>query len=59
MLVVTFFRRMREGRLKEVTKEHPHDINVALGGPVGKGLLMSKGPGKSAFSYRPAAVRWR
>jgi len=53
MLVVTFFRRMREGRLIEVTKEHPHDITVALRGPVGKELLMSEGSGRSTFSYRP------
>ncbi len=31
----------------------PEDITVALGGPVGKGLLMSKGSGRSTFSYRP------
>jgi len=43
MLVVTFFWRMREGRLNEVTTEHPHDITVALHGPVEKGLLMSEG----------------
>ena len=53
MLVVTFFWRMREGRLNEVTTEHPHDITVALHGPVGKGLLMSEGSGRSTFSYRP------
>ncbi len=44
---------MNHSRLKEVTKEHPHDITVALGGPVGKGLLMSEGSGRSTFSYRP------
>jgi hypothetical protein len=44
---------VNHGRLKEVTKEHPHDITVALGGLVEKGLLMSEGPGKSTFSYRP------
>ena len=53
MLVVTFFWRMREGRLNEVTTEHPHDITVALHGPVGKGLLMSEGSGGSTFSCRP------
>ena len=36
-----------------MTKEHPHDITVAFGGPIEKGLLMSKGPGRSTFSYRP------
>jgi len=36
-----------------VTEEHPHDITVAFGGPVGKGLLMSEGSGRSMFSYRP------
>ena len=53
MLVVTFFWRMREGRLNEVTTEHPHDITVALHGLVEKGLLMSEGSGRSTFSYRP------
>ncbi|WP_292489072.1 hypothetical protein [Methanoculleus sp. 10] len=54
MLVVTFFRGcINHGRLKEVTKEHPHDITVAPGGLVGKGLLMSEGSGRSTFSYRP------
>ena len=53
MLVVTFFWRMREGRLNEVTTEHLHDITVALHGPVGKGLLMSEGSGRSTFSCRP------
>ena len=40
-------------RLKGLTKEHPHDITVAPGGPVGKGLLMSEGSGRSTFSCRP------
>jgi|GEM_PF-1748851 len=53
MVGVTVFRRMREGRLNEVTKEHPHDITVALGCPVEKGLLMSEGSGGSTFSCRP------
>jgi hypothetical protein len=44
---------VNHGRLKEVTKEHPHDITVALHGPVGKGLLMSEGSGRSTFYYRP------
>lgn len=52
VLVVTSFQGMREGRPKEVTKEHPHDITVALHGLVEKGLLMSEGSGRSTFSYR-------
>ena len=46
-------RGMREGRLKEVTKEHPHDISVVLHDPVEKGLLVNEGPGRSTFSCRP------
>jgi len=53
VLVVASFRGMREGRLKEVTKEHRHDITVALHGLVEKGLLMSEGSGRSTFYYRP------
>jgi ATP-dependent DNA helicase RecG len=41
------------GRLKEVTKEHPHDITVAFHGLVDKGLLMREGSGRSTFYYRP------
>ncbi len=44
---------VNHGRLKEVTKEHPHDITVALHGLVEKGLLMSEGSGRSTFYYRP------
>ena len=44
---------VNHGRPKEVTKEHPHDITMALHGPVGKGLLMSEGSGRSTFSCRP------
>ncbi|MDN7024023.1 hypothetical protein FGU65_03805 [Methanoculleus sp. FWC-SCC1] len=51
--VVTSFRAMREGRLKEAMKEHPHDITAARGGLVGKELLMREGLGRSTFSYRP------
>ncbi len=53
MLGVTFFRRMREGRLKEMTKEHRHDTTVALHGMVEEGLRMSEGSGRSTFSYHP------
>ena len=46
---------MREGRLKEVTKEHPHDISVVLHDLVEKGLLVNEGPGRSTFSCRLGA----
>jgi len=36
-----------------VTTEHPHDITVAFGGLVEKGLLMSEGSGRSTFFCRP------
>jgi len=44
---------VNHGRLKEVTKEHRHDITVALHGLVEKRLLMSEGSGRSTFYYRP------
>ncbi|MFY1642570.1 hypothetical protein ACK11Z_02400 [Methanoculleus bourgensis] len=37
-------------RLKEVTKEHPHDITVALHGLVEKELLVSEGSGRRTRS---------
>jgi ATP-dependent DNA helicase RecG len=52
-LVVTSFQGMREGRPKEVAKEHPHDITVALRGLAEKGLLVSEESGRSTFYYRP------
>jgi len=44
---------VNHGRLKEVTKAHPHDITVALHGLVEKGLLISEGSGRNTFYYRP------
>ena len=44
---------VNRGRLKEVTKAHPHDISVALHGLVEKGLLISEGSGRNTFYYRP------
>jgi len=44
---------VNHGRLKEVTKEHPHDITVALHGLVEKGFLISEGSGRNTFYYRP------
>ena len=40
-------------RLKELTKDHPHDLSVTLHGLVEKDLLESDGSGRSTFYYLP------
>lgn len=40
-------------RLKELTKEHPADLTIALHGLVEKKLLTSEGSGKATFYYLP------
>lgn len=44
---------VNHSRLKEVTKEYPHDIIAAIHGLAEKGLLVSEGSGRSTFYYRP------
>ena len=44
---------VNHSRLKGVTKEHRHEITVALHGLVEKGPLMSEGSGRSTFNYHP------
>lgn len=40
-------------RLKELTKDHPHDLSVKLHALVERGLLESDGLGRSTFYYLP------
>lgn len=44
---------VNHGRLKELTKEHPLDITMALQSLVEKKLLLSEGWGRNTFYYRP------
>ncbi len=44
---------VNHGRLKELTKEHPLDITMALQSLVEKTLLLSEGWGRNTFYYRP------
>lgn len=44
---------VNHGRLKQLTKEHSHDITIAFHGLVEKGLLLSEGKGRNTFYYRP------
>ncbi|ADN36239.1 putative transcriptional regulator [Methanolacinia petrolearia DSM 11571] len=44
---------VNHSRMKEVTKEHPHDITVSLHDMVEKGFLVSEGMGRGTFYYLP------
>ncbi len=44
---------MNHSRLKELTKEHPHDITVSLHALVEKEFLKSEGLGRGTFYYLP------
>lgn len=44
---------VNHSRMKEVTKEHPHDITLSLHDMVEKGFLLSEGTGRGTFYYLP------
>jgi len=44
---------VNHSRLKELTKEHPHDITVSLHALVEHGFLKSEGVGRGTFYYLP------
>lgn len=44
---------VNHSRMKELTKEHPHDITLSLHGMVEKGFLVSEGVGRGTFYYLP------
>ena len=44
---------VNHSRLKEVSREHPHDITMSLHSLVERGLLLSEGLGRGMFYYIP------
>jgi len=44
---------VNHSRLKELSREHPHDITVSLHHLVKQGLLVSEGSGRNTFYYIP------
>ena len=44
---------VNHSRLKELSREHPHDITISLDNLVKLGLLVSEGSGRNTFYYIP------
>ncbi|WP_157202335.1 RNA-binding domain-containing protein [Methanoplanus limicola] len=44
---------VNHSRLKELSREHPHDITISLHNLVKQGLLASEGSGRNTFYYIP------